>query len=372
MLKVLEAFGEPISHGGQESFVMNLINNMNLEGIHIDLLTPYYCDNTTYKRRISSIGGDIFTFGLDFKPGNSRFNICKYLDVFFRDHSYDVVHVHSGSISILGLFSYYAKKNGVKKVIVHSHCSVERITIKNKILRTIFSTVMKNNVDAYFACSKLAAEAKFTDSIVNNSVRIIKNGVNVHKFCYDEIKRELLRSELGYKENDFVIGNVGRFSYQKNHDFLIDIFSSVIEKENQARLLLVGDGELKKDIQLKVQNLGIEDRVIFTGNVDNVNDYMQAMDCFILTSRFEGLPIVGVEAQAMGLPCVFSDSITHELNITDLANFVSLDEKIDKWRDIILSYKTNIRKNMSSVITEQGYNVAEQADNMRRIYLNEV
>ena len=315
----------------------------------------------------SGTGGDIFTFGLDFKPGNSRFNICKYIDVFFKDHSYDVVHIHSGSISILGLFSYYAKKNGIKKVIVHSHCSVERISIKNKILRTIFSTLMKNNVDAYFACSKLAAEAKFTDSIVNNSVRIIKNGVNVDKFCYDGIKRDLIRSEIGYKQNDFVVGHVGRFSYQKNQDFLIDVFHNLRELMPNAKLLLIGNGELKETIIEKINKLGLEKDVRFTGNVDNVNDYMQALDCFVLPSRYEGLPIVGVEAQAAGLPCFFSKNITDELNVTKLANFVSLDDGSEKWAKYIADFKYGRRELMIENITSCGFNVKTQAEEIRDI-----
>ena len=369
MLKVLEAFGEPISYGGQESFVMNLINNMNLKGLHIDLLTPYYCDNVIYKRTINGIGGEVFTFELDFKPGNSRFNICKYLDAFFKNHSYDVVHVHSGSISILGLFSYYAKKNGAKKVIVHSHCSVEKITIKNKLLRTIFSTIMKNNVDVYFACSKLAAEAKFTDSIVNNSVRIIKNGVNVHKFSYDEIKRDLIRRKLRYKHNDFVVGNVGRFSYQKNQDFLIDVFHNLWRMNPNARLLLIGNGELKEKITEKINELKLDAYVNFTGNVDNVNDYMQAMDCFVLPSRYEGLPIVGVEAQAAGLPCFFSKNITEELNVTKLANFISLDDGSEKWAKCIADFKYGRRELMVEDITSCGFNVETQAEEIRSLYL---
>ena len=173
-MKILEAFGEPISNGGQESFVMNVVTHMDLSNKTVDLLTPYYCDNEHYRKQIESLGGKVFTFNKQFAPGKSRFNICGTLDDFFKHNKYDVVHVHSGSISILSIFSYYAKKWGTEKVIVHSHCSIENFTLKNKILKFIFGLWMKNNVDQYCACSQLAAKAKFTDDIVNEKVVILK------------------------------------------------------------------------------------------------------------------------------------------------------------------------------------------------------
>ena len=130
-MKVLEVFGEPISSGGQESLVINIISHMNLENMQIDLLTPYYCDHTYYKSVIEELGGKVYEFGLPFEPGKSRFNINKEIDTFFKENKYDVVHVHSGSISVLCIIEYFAKKNGVKKVITHSHCAVEHINIKN-------------------------------------------------------------------------------------------------------------------------------------------------------------------------------------------------------------------------------------------------
>ena len=200
-MKVLEVFGEPISNGGQESFVINLIDHMDLKGMTVDLLTPYYCDNKYYEDKVEQWGGKIVTFGLEFQPGQSRFNINKHIDNYFKDNPYDVVHIHSGSISVLAIIAYFAKKNGVKKVITHSHCAVENINLKNKILRTIAGIFMKSCVDVYCACSKVAGESKYTPFIVENKMMVLKNGVDLPKFKYNEkIRKEIRNKYLGKGE----------------------------------------------------------------------------------------------------------------------------------------------------------------------------
>jgi len=358
-MKILEAFGEPISNGGQESFVMNVVTHMDLSNKTVDLLTPYYCDNEHYRKQIESLGGKVFTFNKQFAPGKSRFNICDELDDFFNENKYDVVHIHSGSISILGIFAHYAKKNGVKKVIVHSHCSIETFTLKNRALRTIFGYWMKDNVDVYCACSNLAAKAKFTDEIAKNKVIILKNGIDLDRFKYNESIRNYIRTDLGIDNSCFVVGHVGRFSYQKNHDFLIDIFFEVQKIIKDSKLLLIGSGELEKEVHKKINDLDIEEKVIFCGNVNDVYNYYQAMDCFVLPSRFEGLPIVGIEAQAAGLPCFFANTISNELDISDLCNYISLNNNPEKWAQKISDNINIERIDMSEKISKAGFDIDE-------------
>lgn len=367
-MRILEAFGEPISNGGQESFVMNVVTHMDLSNKTVDLLTPYYCDNEHYKNKIESLGGKIFTFNKPFLPGKSRFNICEALDDFFKKNKYDVVHVHSGSISILGIFAHYAKKNGVKKVVVHSHCSIEAFTFKNKMLRTVFGYWMKGNVDVYCACSNLAAKAKFTDDISKNKVVILKNGIDLDKFKYNESIRNSVRTNLGIDNSCFVVGHVGRFSYQKNHEFLIDVFCELLKHRKDARLLLIGSGELYDEIVAKVNSLSIEEKVIFIGNVNNVNEYYQAMDCFVLPSRYEGLPIVGIEAQASGLPCFFANTITRELEITNLAKYLSLNDHPVVWADSVFSCHKVMRLDVSNWVCNAGFDMRIEVKRIEEIY----
>lgn len=369
-MRILEAFGEPISNGGQESFVMNVVTHMDLSNKTVDLLTPYYCDNEHYRSKIESLGGKVFAFNKSFEPGKSRFNICSALNEFFKNNKYDVVHVHSGSISILGIFAYYAKKNGVKKVIVHSHCSIETFTFKNKVLRTIFGYWMKNNVDVYCACSNLAAKAKFKDNIVKDKVVIIKNGIDLGKFKYDEYIRNSIRGRLGIDEDCFVIGHVGRFSYQKNHEFLVDVFYEFLKYKKATKLLFIGSGELYDEIVAKVKLLGIEEKVIFIGNVNNVNEYYQAMDCFVLPSRYEGLPIVGIEAQASSLPCFFADTITRELEVTNLVKYLSLNDHPAIWADSMFSSYKGERLDVINCICSAGFDMKIEVKKIESIYEN--
>ena len=368
-MRILEAFGEPISNGGQESFVMNVVTHMNMSNKTVDLLTPYYCDNEHYKNKIESLGGKIFTFNKPFTPGKSRFNICDAIDDFFKNNKYDVVHVHSGSISIFGIYAYYAKKNGVKKVIVHSHSSIEKKSLKNTILRYVCNLFLKNNVDIYCACSCIAGESKFVESVVKNKLVIIKNGIDVEKFKFNEVTRKNLRCSLNIEDDEFIVGHVGRFSDEKNHTFLIDVFKQIVKLKPNSKLILIGSGELEDIIKEKVNYLGLNEKVIFLGNVNNVYDYYQAMDCFVLPSKFEGLPLVGVEAQAAGVCSVFSSVVTKELGITKLAHYISLGESAEKWAGWICDFGKVKRVDMSLKIKETGFSMDAEIRKIENLYL---
>lgn len=367
-MKILEAFGEPISNGGQEAFVMNVVTHIDLSNKTIDLLTPYYCDNEHYKSKIESLGGKVFSFNKPFEPGKSRFNICGTLDEFFKHNKYDVVHVHSGSISIFGIYAYYAKKHGVKKVIVHSHSSIEKKSLKNKILRYVCNLVLRNNVDVYCACSKVAGESKFIDSVVKDKLIIIKNGIDVEKFKFDVRKRVELRNLLNIQGDEFVVGHVGRFSDEKNHTFLIDIFNEVVKLRPLSRLMLIGSGELESTIKEKVKFLDLEDNVLFIGNVNNVYDYYQAMDCFVLPSKFEGLGMVGIEAQCSGLPCIVSDGCPEELRVTEKLEYLSLGSVPTKWAEMLLEKNHIIREDSSGEIVDAGFDASELMISINKLY----
>lgn len=367
--KVLEIFGEPISHGGQESFVINILQYLDHEKLDIDLLTPYYCDNTYYEDIVHSYNGNIYTFGLAFEPGKSRFNISEKIDRFFREHLYDVVHIHSGSISVLAIMSKYAKKNGIKKIIVHSHCAAEKKSLKYRLTKLAFSPMMNSNPTNYCACSMVAGEWKFSKHVVQSSLKILKNGVDLEKYSFNPEIRVCMRKKLGVPENAFVVGHVGRFSYQKNHEYLVEVFRAVLAQNENSVLMLIGDGECRQDVLDQIQRLGIETKVIFCGLVNNVNDYMQAMDVFALPSRYEGLPIVGVEAQASGLPVITSTNVSEELGITEGVTFLPLEESVSKWAEKILMYKDRKRQNYSEQMRSQGYDIRFTANQIEKMYL---
>jgi glycosyltransferase involved in cell wall biosynthesis len=226
---------------------------------------------------------------------------------------------------------------------------------------------MNNNADLYCACSVAAGKSKFTK---DHAFIIVNDGIDLSRFTYNKKVRNDYRAKLGINEENFVVGHVGRFSYQKNHNYLIDIFKELCKLNSTAILLLVGTGELENSIKEKVRALQLEEKVIFTGAVDNVNDYMQAMDCFVFPSRFEGLGMVAIEAQAMALPCFLSDGIPKEVAITDLVHFIALNESPSRWREAIMNQQLKIRMDMSATVKVAGYDITNVAEKIRDIYLS--
>ena len=369
-MKVLEAFGEPVMSGGQEAFVFEFLKNINMDNLQIDCLTAYEWGNEKYRQIVEEHGGAAYALNLPFQPGKSRMNIAEPFREFLQDHAYDVVHIHSGSISALAVMSSVADTAGVKKVIVHSHVAGDKDNLRHKILRFVASLSMKRHVSVYCACSKEAAEWKFAPQYARRT-HVIKNGIDTERFAFNEEKRNEYRKKLGINDECFVLGHVGRFTYQKNQAFLIDIFMRLIERVPDSKLLLVGDGEDREKIETQIKILKLTDKVILTGNVKNVQDYLQAMDVFVLPSHFEGFPIVGVEAQTAGLPVVLSDTITQDVKLTDNTMFLSLkDTPISVWTDEILRLKNYKREDGAEKIKDAGYDIKSTAETIRKLYLN--
>lgn len=368
MKRVLEVFGEPVSNGGQESFVINVLRHMDMSDMSVDLLTPYYCDNEHYRKIVEELNGKIVALGVDFNPGKSRSNIKGVLTDYLKKNHYDVVHVHSGSISILVYVAQVAKKCGVEKVLVHSHCGVEKVTLKNIVLRTLTARSLKKNADVFCACSQVAGEAKFVPSVTNGNMTILKNGIDFQEFKLNDEIRNSIRKQYGLNAEDLVIGHVGRFSYQKNHEFLIDIFAELKKKAPSAKLMLIGSGELENDIKDKIKQKNLEDSVIMTGNVNNVNEHMQAMDVFLLPSRFEGLPIVGVEAQGAGLPVITSTNVSRELALTDGVKFISLHRTPEEWASVVYKAAKKGKKDYQNELQEAGYDINQTAQQIKSMY----
>ena len=222
----------------------------------------------------------------------------------------------------------------------------------------------------YCACSVVAGEWKYPKAIVDHKLKVLKNGVDLEKFAFNEETKCEIRKKLAIPEDAFVLGHVGRFSYQKNHEYLIRIFAEVRKRNEHAVLMLIGDGENKPDVKKQIEELHLTDSVRFCGLVNNVNDYMQAMDVFVLPSRYEGLPIVGVEAQAAGLPVITSVNVSEELEISDLVTFLELKEDVSEWADKILSYEGKAREDASEQIRSHGYDVQFTADEIEKMYLS--
>ena len=368
-IRILEAFGEPVADGGQESFVFNTLENMDRTGLQIDFLTAYDVRSAHYHSMAKQMGGRVYALHLPFAPGKSRFNIAVPFRAFLRKHHYDVIHIHSGSISVLAIMSAEADKAGTKKVIVHSHASGEADSVKHRMLRLAASLSLRRHADVYCACSKAAAAWKFEPRYAYRA-KIIKNGIDAGRFSFDPEIRSRMREKLGLS-GCFVVGHVGRFTKEKNHSFLVEVFEKLHRKNPQSRLLLVGEGEGMGEIREKVRKKGLADTVVFTGSVSNVQDYLQAMDVFVLPSRFEGLGIAALEAQCSGLPVIASDRVPEDVKTAEHVRFLSLDKSPEEWAREIVEIGRQGAAGREKTPAMSAYDVKKTAAVLRDLYLRQ-
>ena len=356
MKKVLEMFGEPITYGGQESVVYNMLSTFDLKNdFSIDLFTPYFADNKDLISLILNNNGKIYTLNLPFKNFDNRFNLIKPVSKFFEEckENYDVVHIHTGSLTTMYVFAKIAKRSGVKKVIVHSHIGLLSGGYIGKLRRLILNVFMSRYVDVYLGCSKEAIDAKFIGKARKNAI-IIHNGIDIEKFKYNEKLRNEIREK--YKiNNKFVLGSLGRISEQKNHIFMIDMYNDLLKElksKNISKdivLLIVGGGELLEDIKNKVMELDLNDSVIFVGNQPDSYKFYQSFDIFLQPSIYEGLPVTAIEAQVSGLPCLLSDNISKECAIIKEIKFLSINDEKNWIDNIIKIINTNIDRESKDI-----------------------
>ena len=282
---------------------------------------------------------------------------------------YDCIHIHSDCAYECLLYGLAARKNKINRIVFHSHSvGMVRNRFLKRLLHRLSARFLKYIGTDFLACSVGAAKYMYPN-IASDRIVILKNGVNLELFRNDGVIGEEYRSKFGFKGNDLIIGHVGRFTDEKNHNYIIDVFSELHKKDERYKLLLLGDGDLRNLMETKVSAFGLTDCVVFTGNVSNVQDYMQAMDLFIFPSRFEGLGIVGIEAQACGLPCVFSTGVPEEAKLTENVEFVPLEDK-DKWVATIEKMIKLPKSDNTEKIREAGYDINETAKQLESIYLS--
>lgn len=295
---------------------------------------------------------------------------CEELRDILRQ-GYDVLHLNTSWWK-----SFYAEKAahevGVKKIVVHAHSTFVDLQDDQKrekelaVHENLKKGVTTDLATHFVACSTQAADFLFGTQVPRKEIRIIHNAVDINRYGFDVQKRIALRS-LFQLNDRFVIGNIGRMSYAKNQLFLIDCFYEVQKRITNAVLMLVGKGELEKDIRDRIEEYGIGGKVMITGVVENPEDYLQIMDVFALPSRFEGLPCALVEAQAAGLKCIVSATITREAAITDNVLYVELEK--EQWVNSILSYAQGYeRTKVDRQIRDAGYDIREEIKVLEELY----
>ena len=344
--------------GGIESFLLNVYKLIDKEKIQFDFI-EYGEVERNFNNRYTDLGAKIYIL-----PDRKKNPLLasKKLKEIVKKYNYQVVHIHKNSLADISSIKI-CQDVGVSKIIVHSHN-----TYRDNKMVVLLHNINQKRLDKdkvfKFACSIKAAEWLFNDI---EDITIVKNGIDTIKFGLNLDKRIEKRRELNIN-NCFVIGSVGRLTEQKNPLFILDVISQL--PIDNVRLLWVGDGELKRTMETKATEYGIEDKIIFTGAVTNPEDYYQAMDVFVMPSLYEGFPIAAVEAQCSGLPMILSTEITREADIIGETEWVNCND-VSSWIKAILKIKNKKFKRKSNMLELQakGYDMKTTVEFLQNFYL---
>lgn len=344
-------YNSTLLKGGTDTYMLELIKNIDKSKFQVDVLIK---DGDVVDSHMLALLNELGS-NVHLAKG-SFFKRMMFLKNFFKTNKkhYDVCHINATSQGT-GIIAYFAKKIGkVPKVVFHSHMGGN--DNKKGMVDKIGTKLMFKFSDNLASCSNLASKFMFGDEFENSSkVQILNNSVDTKKFAFNKQIRTDIRKELGIESDSFVILHVGRFAPQKNHKSLILIFNEILKTEPSAKLLLIGDGVLFEEVKTFTKELNIENNVLFLGLQNDVFNFMNAADCFVMPSIHEGLPIVAVEAQANGLPLVLSENISKETQLAENVEFVSLESPLNVWAGKILSTKKLKRVSGEDVLKQHNF-----------------
>lgn len=350
-------------HHEASAMIMNVYRKLDRKKIQFDFLTN---EQGEYDEEIHRLGGHIYRIPSISEAGIQGYQ--KALRNFFKGHRfYIVVHSHIDQMSVFPLKA--AKRVGIPVRVAHSHNTKSDGTTLEKCLKNIAGGFIPIYATHYFACSREAAEWLFKSN--SKHAEIMFKAIELEHFCYSHSLREQGRKELQISEKEYVIGHIGRFSTQKNHQYLIELFVGFRRKFPKSKLLLVGNGPLKEQIKAQIRQYNIQDHVILLGDKEDIEKWLQVFDLLVFPSLHEGLPLTLVEAQGSGLPIIVSDSISKEVDLgAGLIQFLSLDNKI-KWLDAMYdAYHHKYRHPVEpDILLKKGYDVEQVAQQTEQKYL---
>lgn len=356
-----------MDRGGQETLWMNVFRKIDRSKLVFDFLVTS-SKKGDYDDEIESLGGKVIYVGDNPYKGriSKYFGEIKIIKEFFKKHSeYDTYHINtchafSTFFAVIG-----ARLGGVPRVIVHSHNTNAVRPKLHKLFRPILGLLSFEAM----ACSYEAGVWMFGKrKMKTGDVIIVKNGIDTGIYKFDDNIRNKKRSELGIDDSTLLVGHIGRFNFQKNHTFLIDIFDEVTKLRPDSKLLLIGRGELEEEIKAKVEQKNLSDKVIFLGIRDDVNELLMAMDVFLFPSLFEGLSVVMVEAQATGINVVCSSSLTKDSFLNDNILSIDLDRPSAHWAKEIIEFAQTTRCVKQDKIILKGYDIIETSKMLQSFY----
>jgi len=361
-LRILHAVVN-MNRGGAETLIMNLYRNIDRSKVQFDFLTS---KEGVFDSEITRMGGEIHRIPYVTDVGHTGY--VRSLNRFFQNNSeYRIIHSHMDKMS--GLILRAAEKANIPIRIAHSHNTKSEGGLPTKLYKWYAGSFIKTYATHLYACSNAAGKWLFVDKF--KEAFVLKNGIECEKFQFSSSIRKQIKKDLQLDRESLVIGHVGRFNYQKNHLFLLEVFANLVKFLPNAKLLLVGEGTLKAKIEEKIKELKLERNVKLLGIRADVHRVLQAMDVFVFPSLHEGLPVTLVEAQGAGLPCIISDKITEEVDMgIGLVQFLSLDNK-KIWVESILKVVEgkSSRIILESTLNQKGYNIKNTATLTQNTYI---
>lgn len=359
-MKILLINTVPTDKNGITNVLFNYLKAMDTEGLQMDFVSINQPDEY-YVREIEKREGQLFVL----PRLNGTVSYWKSLCNLIRKNRYNIVHIHGNShTTVLELTAARAAGCGVR--IVHAHTTTCKYVVVHKLLAPMFHTLCTLGI----ACGESAGKFMFG----KRPFTVLNNGVDIDKFTFNQEHRDAIRKKHGW-DGCRVLGHVGYFLEVKNQQWIIEILRELLNNDDTYRLVLIGNGKLREQVTSKAREYGILDKVTFTGKIDNVDEYLNAMDLVLMPSLFEGLPLSLIEQQANGLRCVVSDTITTEVDKTGNLTFLSLSASAKEWADEIASIKMisdEKRKEMSELAVQSivrcGYRIKDEALKLKNIY----
>ena len=361
MKRVLHVLGG-LGLGGAETMIMNLYRHIDKSEFQFDFVVT---GNETgyYEPEAKMLGARVYHIR---KRTESFLGNLKDFYKTVKNHKYSVLHFHTQNAFFTTLQIFIAKLAGAKKIIVHSHNTMDWRTGISLKLHYVCRPILNLLADVKLSCGAAAAEWLYGN---DKDVTVVPLPVDCKKYKFSQEKYHMLREKYRLSESKVYV-HTGRFSDQKNHEFLIDVFAEIVKRENNSKLMLLGDGELRPAIEDKVKSLNLQEKVIFCGNVSDVWDRLIASDAFLLPSKYEGFPTVILEAQAAGLPCYISNTITKRIAITNLVSFVDIAHGVGAWVQDILNGRVvkEYERIQSNIAISGEYDVSVVTDKIEEIY----
>lgn len=362
-VRVLQIIGLACG-GGVEAVIMNYYRNIHKDKVQFDFVV-HKNPLKSFVDEAEKYGGKVY----EVTPYTKNIFAFTYeIYKIIKNGHYNIVHSNMNSLSGFPLLAAWLA--GARVRILHNHTTDTKAEGLRTVLKRTLRPFAKMFANKYWACSKLAAEWMYGKQAVNaGKVTIINNAIDLDKFAFNQEKRDALRKELGL-EGKFVVGHVGRFMKQKNHEFLIDIFAGVAKQKDNAVLMLIGEGPLMESIRDKVSDLHLENKVFFLGVRNDVAELYNVMDVFVFPSLYEGLGMVAVEAQVNGLPVVASTEVPTEAKASNNVKWIGLNEKAEYWAYEVFNVKRVSLDDTLRSMQKSGFDIHNEAIKLKEIYFD--